>query len=120
MATANTSNTKANNKNTEKKKQTFMLHKPDDMISIGRFVTNAVGDWRAAALKAASRGHTRILLRKTGTKEVREYEGRKDPIEPKTINRGDRQITYTHRPAVKFVKSFIYEGATDPVEGTNK
>lgn len=95
-----------------KQKQTFMLHDPESMAPIGRFVTTAIGDWRAAALKAASRGHTRILLRKTGTREVREFEGRKDAIEPKTIKRGDREITYTHRPAVKYVKAFMYEGAT--------
>lgn len=110
MAGTNTNNASA--RNTDGKRQTFMLHSPSDMSSIGRFVTSAQGDWRAAALKAASRGHTQIYLRRTGTREVREFEGRKDVLDPpKVIKRGDREITYNNRPAVKFVRKFAYEGA---------
>lgn len=98
-----------------KPKQTFMLHEPDSMAAIGRFVTT--GDWRAAALKAASRGHTKILLRKTGTKEIREYAGRKDPINPpKVIQRAGREIKYSHRPAATFVRTFVWNGAAPDLD----
>lgn len=99
----------------EKVKQTFMLHDPVSLASIGRFVTTAKGDWRAAALKAASRGHTKIYLRRTGTKEVREYSGAKVEIPPKTITRGDRSITYTHRPSATFVRSFVWNDGNKQV-----
>lgn len=80
------------------------------MEAIGRFVTTAAGGWRAAALKAASKGHTTIYLRKTGTKQCREYAGRRTPLEtPKAITRGDRTVTYSHRPNATFVRSFVYD-----------
>lgn len=94
----------------KKPKRTFMLHSPIDMSALGRFVST---DWRYAGLKAASRGHTTILLRQTGTREVREFKGSKQEIAPKTIVRGGREIKYTHRPAVTFVKKFTYAGAVD-------
>lgn len=99
-------NTTTNNKN----KRTFMLHSGEDMTALGRFIST---DWRYAALKAASRGHKKILLRQTGTREVREFEGNRIPIEPKQITRGGRTITYTNRPQVKYVKKFTYAGAID-------
>jgi hypothetical protein len=94
----------------KKPKRTFMLHSPVDMSALGRFVST---DWRYAGLKAASRGHTKILLRQTGTREVREFEGSKVEIPPKTIVRGTREIVYNNRPAVKFVRKFTYAGAVD-------
>lgn len=98
-------------KSKEKKpKRTFMLHSPEDMTALGRFIST---DWRYAALKAASRGHTNILLRQTGTREVRNFEGAKIPIEPKEITRGGRVIRYTNRPSVTFKNKFIYSGAVD-------
>jgi hypothetical protein len=106
---ANTNN--KNTKNNEKKqKRTFMLHSAADMTALGRFIST---DWRYAALKAASRGHTLILLRQTGTREVREFEGARIEITPKEISRGGRTITYTHRPQVKFNRKFVYAGAID-------
>ena len=95
---------------TKKPRRTFMLHSPDDMTALGRFIST---DWRYAALKAASRGHTKILLRQTGTREVREFDGARIEIEPKEINRGGRIIKYTHRPQVKYNRKFSYDGAVD-------
>lgn len=94
-----------------KPKQTFMLHHPDDFSSLGKYNST---DFRYAALKVASRGHKRILLRKTNTKEIREFKGDVVPLEtPKEIHRGDRVIRYTRKPTVKFVRSFVYQGAVD-------
>lgn len=107
-STTTITKTTTRTKNTNKR--TFMLHAPDDMSALGRFVST---DWRYAGLKAASRGHTKILLRQTGTREVREFEGSKVEIDPKTIVRGGREIKYTHRPSVKFVRKFTYAGAVD-------
>jgi hypothetical protein len=104
--TPNTANTPKN----KKPKRTFMLHAADDMTALGRFIST---DWRYAALKAASRGHTQILLRQTGTREVRKFDGQKVEIEPKQITRGGRTITYTHRPQVKYNGKFTYAGAID-------
>lgn len=95
---------------TGKEKRTFMLHSPSDMSALGRFSST---DWRYAALKAASRGHTNIFLRQTGTREVRSFEGSRQEIPAKEITRGGRTIVYTHRPAVKFLKKFTYAGAVD-------
>lgn len=94
----------------KKPKRTFMLHAADDMTALGRFIST---DWRYAALKAASRGHTNILLRQTGTREVRKFDGQKVAIEAKQITRGGRTITYTHRPQVKYNGKFTYAGAID-------
>jgi hypothetical protein len=94
----------------KKPRRTFMLHSAEDMTALGRFIST---DWRYAALKAASRGHKKILLRQTGTREVREFDGDRIEIEPKEINRGGRVIKYTHRPQVKFNRKFVYSGAVD-------
>lgn len=97
-----------------KAKHTFMLHEPKKgpnwMSALGRFVST---DARYAALKAASRGHVDILLRKTGTREVRRFEGARVPIEHKVVERAGRKIVYTHRPSVKTNGSFTYDGAID-------
>jgi len=97
----------------KKPKRTFMLHSASDMTALGRFVST---DWRYAALKAASRGHTKILLRQTGTREVREFDGDRVEISPKEITRGGRTIVYTHRPQVKFARKFTYAGAIDDAD----
>jgi len=94
----------------KKPKRTFMLHSAVDMTALGRFVST---DWRYAALKAASRGHKKILLRQTGTREVREFNGDRVEIPPKEISRGGRTIVYTHRPQVKYIRKFVYSGAID-------
>lgn len=102
-------------KKISKPKRTFMLHSSDDMSALGRFIST---DWRYAALKAASRGHTDILLRQTGTREVRRFAGSKESIKPKEISRGGRTIVYTHQPKVKFLEKFRYDGMIDDKSGT--
>lgn len=103
-------------KRTPKPKSTFMLHNPTDMSPLGKFVST---DYRYAALKVASRGHTRILLRKTNTKDIREFTGNVVTLDtPKQITRGDppRTITYSKKPTVKFVGKSVYSGP--PVDDT--
>lgn len=103
---------------TKRPKITFMLHDPKDMSSLGKYVST---DYRYAALKVASRGHKRILLRKTNSKEVREFAGDVVPLEtPKQISRGDRVINYNKKPTVKYVRKFVYTGALpdDETAGT--
>lgn len=96
---------------TAKPKSTFMLHDPKDLSSLGKYQST---DFRYAALKVASRGHKQILLRKTNTKEIREFSGDVVTLDtPKEINRGDRVIKYSKKPVVKFVKKWVYQG---PVE----
>lgn len=97
-----------------KAKSTFMLHDPTDFSSLGKYQST---DFRYAALKVASRGHTNILLRKTNTKEMREFTGAVVPLEtPKEIHRGDRVIRYTKKPVVKFVKRWVYNGTVNDDE----
>ena len=91
-----------------KAKITFMMHDPRDMTSLGKYVST---DYRYAALKAASRGHKRILLRKTNSKEVREFVGDVVPLDvPKKISRGDRVIEYSKKPSVRYLRRFVYDG----------
>ena len=97
-----------------KPKCTFMLHDPKDLTSLGKYQST---DFRYAALKVASRGHKQILLRKTNTKEIREFTGDVVTLDtPKEIHRGDRVIKYTKKPVVKFVKKWVYSGAVDDEE----
>ena len=94
-----------------KPKATFMLHDPKDLSSLGKYQST---DFRYAALKVASRGHKQILLRKTNTKEVREFTGDVVALDqPKEIHRGDRVIKYSKKPVVKFVKKWMYQGPLD-------
>lgn len=94
-----------------KPKLTFMLHDPKSLASLGKYQST---DFRYAALKVASRGHKHILLRKTNTKEIREFTGDVVALDkPKEIHRGDRVIKYTKKPVVKFVKKWVYQGALD-------
>lgn len=100
--------TKATTGTNAKPKSTFMLHDPNDLSSLGKYQST---DFRYAALKVASRGHKKILLRKTNTKEIREFNGDVVALDqPKEINRGDRVIKYTKKPVVKFVKKWVYQG----------
>jgi hypothetical protein len=93
---------------TPRTKKTFMLHAPGDMSAAGRFVAPG---YREAALKAASRGHTDILLRKSGTREIRQFEGRIETLDtPKTVTRGDREVLFSKKPTVKFTKKFQFDG----------
>lgn len=93
----------------KKPKSTFMLHDPKDLSSLGKYQST---DFRYAALKVASRGHKQILLRKTNTKEIREFQGDVVTLDtPKEIHRGDRVIKYSKKPVVKYVKKWVYQGA---------
>lgn len=97
-----------------KPKSTFMLHDPTNMSSLGKYQST---DFRYAALKVASRGHKTILLRKTNTKEIREFVGDVVTLDnPKEIHRGDRVIKYSKKPVVKFVKKWVYQGPLDDTE----
>jgi hypothetical protein len=94
-----------------KPKSTFMLHDARDLSSLGKYQST---DFRYAALKVASRGHKQILLRRTNTKEIREYAGDVVTLDqPKEIHRGDRVITYSKKPVVRFVKKWVYAGPLD-------
>lgn len=89
-------------------KSTFMLHDPADMSCAGRFVAPG---YREAALKAASRGHGEILLRKSGTREIRQFKGVIETLDvPKIVKRGDREVAFHKKPNVKFEKKFYYDG----------
>lgn len=102
----------------KKVKKTFMLHKPGTYENLGKFVST---DFRYAALKAASRGHEDILLRITNTKLVYQYKGEVVKLDkPQVVKRGERTITYSMKPTVKFLKKFIYEGEVndgDEIDG---
>lgn len=92
----------------QKPKKTFMLHDPETFANLGKFVST---DFRYAALKAASRGHTKILLRVTDTKLVYEFQGAVIELSsPQVVKRGERTITYSKKPGVKFVKKYVYSG----------
>lgn len=93
---------------TGRPKKTFMLHVPGDMSAAGRFVAPG---YREAALKAASRGHTDILLRKSGTREIRQFQGFIETLSaPKVVKRGDREVLFSKKPNVKFVKKYQFDG----------
>ena len=95
----------------KKQKITFMLHDPTNMTSLGKYVST---DYRYAALKVASRGHTHIFLRRTNSKEIREFTGEVVTLPtPKQIKRGDRVIEYNKKPVVKFIRKFVYGGQVD-------
>jgi hypothetical protein len=106
---------------TAKAKHTFMLHDPATMACVGKY--NAT-DYRYAALKAASRGHTDILLRMTNTKEVRRFKGAIEQLaEPKIIKRGDRSdpIVYNKKPTVKEAGGFVFDGTPpSPCQATSE
>jgi len=90
-----------------RKKKTYMLHHPEKFTCLGKYVSTTP---RLAALKAASRKHTDILLRETNTRIMHRYEGGLKPLEtPQVVKRGDQTVTYTNKPYVKTVGSFMME-----------
>lgn len=100
----------------KKPKYTYMLHDPSSMESLGKYVST---DYRYAALKVISRWHKhglrRILLRRTNSKEIHEFEGSVVPLpQPKVIQRAGHEIVYHHKPDAKFVKAWVYEGVEAP------
>lgn len=102
-----------------KVKHTYMLHDP---ISLEPIAKMSSVDPRYCALKVASRmaklpesckgdeeGTVKIWLRKTNTKVLREYVGTTITLEnPQKIVRAGREIVYTRRPSVKFVKTWVW------------
>jgi hypothetical protein len=94
-----------------KQKFTFMLHDPKTFESLGKYVST---DARYSALKAASRGITTILLRKTNSKIIYKYKGEVVVLDtPQVVMRGTRKIEYTKKPVVKFQEKFVYQGSMD-------
>jgi len=82
------------------------------MKPTGRFSSTTP---RGAAMKAASRGHTTILLRETGTKKIHKYTGEKVELKnPREVNRDGKIIQYKHASQVKADgKPYIYNGTVD-------
>ena len=94
----------------KKKKKVFMLHDPKSFACLARFTsTNGA---RAAANKAAVRGHTDILLRETGTKWVHRFRGEKIKMDPPhEVVRNGVTVQYKNKSVVVPVgKKFLYEG----------
>lgn len=99
---------KAKAPRTKKPTLTFMLHDPETMASAGKYNSTS---HRNAALKAATKGFTNILLRQTNTKTIYRYEGGSIKLDdPKNVPRGGRQIVYSKRPVASFKESFEYNG----------
>lgn len=96
---------------TARPKSTFMLHDPVTMAGKGKFVAPG---YREAALKAASRGNTKILLRKCGTSEIREFEGSIVMLDdPKPVVRGTQSVMYSKKSHVKFIGKHAFDGDVD-------
>ena len=92
-----------------KVKKSFMLHNVDGMHKIGKYMSNT---FRQAALKAASNGHSRVILRQTGTKICKEFTCKIQVLdEPKVIKRGDKEIKYSKIPEAKWVRTFTMDNA---------
>ena len=86
----------------------YMLHAPTTFAPLGKFQSS---DARYAALKAASRGHTDILLRQTNTRIISQYVGNVQTLDqPHITTRQGREIVYSKKPVVKFVKKFPFTG----------
>jgi hypothetical protein len=60
-----------------------------------------------AAKKAASRGHKKILLRETGSKDVHEFKGKVAKLmEPKVVTIAGKEVKYTKEASVVKVRKF--------------
>jgi hypothetical protein len=114
---------------TGKPKKTYTSHCPDSFRVINRVQAS---EFRYAALKCVTNqnklkmkeqlpegctlpdGRFRILLRQTNTRLIREYVGEICTLdEPQVVQRQGREIRYTKKPKVSFVRSYIYSGSTD-------
>lgn len=84
------------------KKQSYMLHTPDECLEpIGKFVSTSI---RGAALKAVTRGHTDIWLRRTGQKKIVKFKGEKKPLDaPRVVMKGDKEIVFKTKSAAERV-----------------
>ena len=92
------------------KKQTYMLHTPDESLKpIGRFVSTSI---RGAALKAVTRGHSDIWLRRTGQKKIIKFKGEKKLLDqPRVVMKGEKEIVFkTKSVAERVGEDFM----TDP------
>ena len=86
-----------------------MLHDPLDWSHVGTYKATSAS---AAAKKAAARGHTKILLRQTGTNMVHEYLGSKKSLSgfaPRTVEfrtKGGGKVKFhpTHEGAASYVR----------------
>lgn len=79
----------------------FKVHDPVNFLPLPE--TYMAYDYRSAALKSASLGMTRILLRRVNTNWIREFAG--DIIvldDPKTVKCG----TYAKKPTARYVRTF--------------
>lgn len=116
----------------KKEKKTFTSHCPDSFKVINRVQAS---EFRYAALKCVTNqnkllkkeqlptgcllpdGRFRILLRQTNTRLIREYVGQVCELEnPQVVQRQGREIKYTKKPKVSFVRSFIYDSAIPAVD----
>ena len=97
------------------KKKNYMLHDPATMKQLGKFSSTSP---RNAAMKAASRGHTTILLRETGTKKMFKYTGSKTEMStPREVHRDGKVITYKYESKViADGKPFVYDGKVNDDE----
>lgn len=115
-----------------KKKETYFLYDPSSLKPLARMQSR--NGWRYAALKVASKLHkfpeslrdeedpalSRIWLRKSNTREVREYLGKVEDIPPQTIVRQGREITFKRRPVVKYTgKRWQWKGNKNEEEEAN-
>jgi hypothetical protein len=97
-----------NKKHQKRPKSTFMLHSKHPYECLGKYVSS---DYRYAALKAASRGIEEIYLRKTNSKIFYVYSGKVVTLDkPQIVKRGEREIMYTKKPTVTFLRKFVYTG----------
>ena len=88
-------------------KFTYMLHSPSDMSQVAKFVSP---NYRSAALKAANRGHTTILLRRTNTSDVREFEGARKQLDTPTIVTRKDKSGNEKEVAYRFSTRVSYKG----------
>lgn len=81
-------------------KATYLLHGEDGAV-LARYRSTS---HRNAALKAASKKHTVIRIRKAGDTKVRVFEGTVVDA-PRTVTRGGEQVTYRYQSKVRFLRT---------------
>jgi len=94
-------------------KRIFMAHDKSG-VKLGEFTGNC---YRTAALKAASKNckdvdegsPIELHMRETGTRVVKVYNGYTKKLDtPQIVKRGDKEVVYEKKPAVKFTKK-VYD-----------
>ena len=92
-------------------KKAFMLHNAGDMVPVGKYMSNT---FRQAALKAASNGHSNVILRQTGTKICKQFTCQIKVLDkPKVIMRGNKEIKYANIPQAKWIRSFTMDAVDE-------